>query len=93
MCLLLFLATVFTMVGLTANGLYNGNVMKLIGSVDGNHHICGGSDGYKDYPYLYITDLTQNAGEAVEAIFNTGVCVKKCPVAGDTIDCMTTTTV
>jgi len=47
MCLLLFLATVFTMVGLTAYGLKEGNVMNLIGSVDGNHNICGGSnDGY-----------------------------------------------
>ena len=58
MCLLLFLATVFTMVGLTGYGLKEGNVMNLIGSVDGDHHICGGSEaGFKDYPYLYITDL------------------------------------
>jgi hypothetical protein len=54
----MFLATVFTMVGLTAYGLKEGDVKKLIGAVDGDLHICGADKGFIDYPYLYISDLS-----------------------------------
>ena len=75
---LLFLATIFAMVGLAGYGITKGNLMKLIGGVDGNLNICGGTTGYESYKFLYLTDLNPT-GTDIKEIFNYGVCVKSCP--------------
>ena len=77
----------------TVYGYINGNPGKLIAPIDANEKICGYSEGYEDYPVLYIDDIA-DAVENPLFIFEYGVCVKECPSEpSDPIECKTTTTV
>lgn len=81
------------MLGLAFYGLINGNVMKLIGPVDGSHNICGADTGFTDYKHLYISNLEGGMSDFSD-IFKSGICVKECPKKdGKPIDCKTTTAV
>ena len=77
----------------TVYGYINGSPGKLIAPIDANEKICGYSDGYEDYPVLYIDDIV-DAVENPLFIFDYGVCIKECPSEpSDPIECKTTTTV
>lgn len=89
--LLLFLALIGSMSYITFLGFQEGDVAKLIAPLDGDNNFCGISEGLEEFPILYITDFTQSS---VKAIFDSGVCVKECPVlAADPIDCYKTSSV
>lgn len=51
------------MIFITIYGFAHGNIKKLLAPIDGNNNFCGDGD-YKDYPNLYIGDLTDAAGSA-----------------------------
>ena len=75
----------------TSYGYKNGKVDMLISPLDGDKNFCGSQAGFEDYPKLYITDF---GFSTPNAIFASGVCVKKCPTKGDTtIDCKPTKSV
>ena len=81
------------MLGLAFYGLINGNVLKLIGPVDGDHNICGADSGFTDYKHLYISDLEGGTSDFSD-IFKSGICVKDCPKKdGKAIECKPTTDV
>ena len=81
-CLVLFLASICTMVGLTGYSLKQGQVEKLIGPIDGDFKICGADAGYQDYKYLYLSNLDTTAAQSAATLFSFGVCVKQCPKDG-----------
>jgi hypothetical protein len=58
-CLVLFLATILVMVGLTWVGFNQGDVQKLIAGVDGDHNICGTGEA-AGFPNLYLTDINKS---------------------------------
>jgi len=89
--LIIFAAFLVCMAYLTGYSLKHGQVEKLIAPLDGDSHFCGQEAGYEDYPHLYMTDLS---GSGAKAIFNTGVCVKVCPMENsEKIDCKPTSMV
>lgn len=91
LCCLIFVAFIVYMGVETVYGYVNGNIDKLLAPIDGNGQICGFTDTVKDYPYLYIDDISTASADPLK-FFNYGVCVKSCPSsATDTIDCVTTT--
>ena len=93
LCLFIFAASFVTMIGLTFYGLSKGNVLKLIGPVDGDHNICG-VDTFSEFKHLYISNLDAGVSGDFTDIFKTGICVKECPAkVGDPIECMTTSQV
>ena len=70
---------------LTYVGYTEGDVKKLLAPLDGDNNFCGVSEGLEDYPKLYITDFTVGG---INAIFDSAVCVSKCPqTEDDAIDC------
>jgi len=82
--LIVFFAFLGAMGFCTVYGNKHGNVGKLLAPLDGDGNFCGYTAGFEDYPKLYITEFT--ALNPVD-IFETAVCVKKCPMKGDkTID-------
>ena len=56
-CLIVFLAFMGTMMGLTIHGFIEGNPEKFVAPYDRSGKFCGHDDGVKDYPYLYMPDL------------------------------------
>ena len=93
LCCIVFLAFIAGMIMETVYGYVNGNPDKLIAPIDGDKNICGYTDGYKDYPDLYIGDINLATADA-NGFFSYGVCVKSCPTSStDTIDCVPTTLV
>lgn len=97
--LIIWLAFLGSMGYLTNYGFQNGHVNKLLAPLDGDKSFCGwknatraesagGPYDYSDFPKLLITDYS---ALSLEAIFDSGVCVKECPSAsGFTNDCKTT---
>jgi len=78
------------MVALTFYGLAKGNVLKLIGPVDGAHNICGADVDFTDYKHLYISNL-ESGNDNLKDIFKSGICVKECPKKdGKKIECKPT---
>lgn len=80
------------MIFMTIYGFIHGNVNKLMAPMDGAGNFCGVTDGYKDYPNLYISNLMPTGTvNPVNSIFKSGVCVKHCPKKGSngeiTISC------
>jgi hypothetical protein len=83
---------------LTGYGLNHGQMDKLMAPLDGDNKFCGierrpntTQDGYEDYGHLYLTSLE---GLSASAIFDKGICVKKCPMNDTTpIECKTTSKV
>ena len=42
----------------TVFGYTHGDPNKLVSPIDGDGKICGVTDGYQDYPYLFIGDIS-----------------------------------
>ena len=81
--LLIFVAFIVAMGFCTVFSFKNGKVKKLTAPLDGDNNFCGVTTGYEGYDRLYLIDLKGS----VQTIFNSGVCVKACPVKkGDAID-------
>jgi len=85
--LILFIAMIASMGYFTAMGAKHGNVGKLMAPLDGNKHFCGYSEGFEGHKKLYLTSLKTTS---ITEIFNSGVCVSKCPTKGEQIDCVPT---
>ena len=76
----------------TFYGYIYGHPKKYTSPIDGDKNICGVTDGYQDYPKLFISDIS-GAIDSPESIFVNGVCVKKCPADAEesaTLECKTT---
>lgn len=56
-----------------------GNPELLMSPFDVSENFCGHSTGFEEYPYLYMPNL---AGTPKQ-IFNTGICVRECPVVSN----------
>jgi len=76
-CTLVFLAVFVVGIGMSVNAYNTGNFSKMVAPIDGDNNICGFSDGYEDYPYLFIVDVEYavTSGD----IFSYGVCSTECP--------------
>jgi hypothetical protein len=71
-------------------GAKHGQIEVILAPVDGDKRICGYSEGVKEYPYLYLADLTSAMANPT-MMFNVGSCVKACPEKkGDKIECTDT---
>lgn len=89
--LLVFLCFIGSMGYVTYVGFKEGDLPKLLAPLDGDNKFCGIEPGYEEFKNLYITDFSVTS---VNAIFDSAVCVKACPVAlEDAIDCKPTETV
>ena len=89
-CCLIFVVFLGGMGALTYYGYAHGDPNKLVSPIDGDGKICGWSEGYEDYPYLFIADITEAAGPTTN-IFEYGVCVKECPkTRDDPVECKPT---
>jgi hypothetical protein len=59
--------------------------------LDGDNNFCGITTDFEDYEHLFVTNLV---GTSASEIFESGVCVKKCPMMDNTpIECKTTSKV
>lgn len=96
--LMLFVFVVFvgSMAGLTGYAFVKGDAKRLfypVVSMDtlngATLKICGVDGDLVGYQNLYISDLAPKLNPSLTDLFNTGVCVKKCPNAstGQTLDC------
>ena len=91
LCCFVFFAFLVGMGAATIYGYIYGNPDKLIAPIDGSGNICGYTDGFEDYPKLYIDDIVTAVNDPTN-VFSYGVCVKSCPSSSsDPIDCKTTT--
>ena len=97
--LALFVLLFFLVLGIVLASVLGGNLNHNFKDAQGN--VCGITEAYKDYPYLYFTAENQVGGQPTAALTEaqlegSGVCVKSCvakkgtsaPVAqsvGDTI--------
>jgi len=85
LCLIIFLAAVASMGYCSWYGHTYGDVDRLTSPIDADLNICGITEGFEDYPYLYLTDFSSLS---VTGIFGSGVCVKACPTGPSfAIDC------
>ena len=94
--LFIFVSFLGSMIYLTTFGLQNGDIKRLLAPIDGDGKFCGVnhvdeenpdlSYDYTDYEYLMITEYSSN----VMSIFNSAICVDKCPQAEEAPDCKTT---
>ena len=82
LCCLVFLVFIAGMGVCTVFGYSHGDPNKLTSPIDGDRNICGVTEGYQDYPYLFISDIS-GAIASSASIFENGVCVKKCPEDAD----------
>ena len=90
LCAIIFFCFLCAMGGVTIYGYVVGNPWEYIAPIDGDNHICGYSDGYADYDYLFIADIVSASADPDNA-FAFGVCVKSCPSDPTaTIDCIPT---
>lgn len=96
--LMLFVFVVFvgSMAGLTGYAFVKGDSARLFYPIVSIHNangaelqICGADGDLVGYPNLYITDLAPKLDPSLTDLFNTGVCVKKCPVPskGQNLEC------
>jgi len=84
------MAFIGAIIGIFGYGVKNGQVEAIIAPVDGDSRICGFTPEVKDYPYLYLANLS-NAMSNPTKMFDSGSCVKACPAKkGDKIECMDT---
>lgn len=61
LCCLIFVAFIVVLVGVGSYGLSNGKPMNLLTTFDTDGKMCGKSEGYTDYPLLYIPSFDLNA--------------------------------
>lgn len=90
LCLIVFFAFLVSMGACAIYGTKHGQIEKLLAPLDGDNNFCGHTAGYEKYPALYISNLEKGGAKA---IFQTGVCVKKCPQIGETVEFKPTGTV
>lgn len=72
------------MFGFAIYGYINGEISTLLAPVDGDGRLCGVTTDVKDYPNLWIADITTAANNPTR-MFNYGVCVKICPTGTNQI--------
>ena len=90
LCCLIFLIFNVGMVAATTYGFENGQPGRLIAPIDSDGKMCGFSNGYENFPKLYIDDIVRAAANPTK-IFLYSVCVEKCPRrATDVIHCKPT---
>lgn len=82
-CLIVFLAFLGAMGGVTMYGISQGQVDKMIAPIDMHLNFCGIEGLRADYQKLYFTDLTVSSATQ---ILNSGICMKTCPEQGAKID-------
>ena len=58
----------------TFYGYMYGHPDKLISPIGGDGNICGVSEGYEEYPYLFIGEISEAVFHGA-TIFDYGVCV------------------
>jgi len=75
LCLIIFLAFICAMLAATLVGLKYGQIGKFLAPLDNKDNFCGYSDGFKNQPNLYLTDLFGTPTQ----ILKSGVCVERCP--------------
>jgi hypothetical protein len=75
-CLFIYIAFLGAMVYCASYGNKNGQLDKLLAPLDGNDKFCGIGAEMKEYPRLYITDLSSTS---FKKAFASAVCVEKCP--------------
>ena len=59
-CLIVFLAFMGTMMGLTIHGFIEGNPEKFVAPFDHAGKFCGHDVGFENYPYLYLPNLDKS---------------------------------
>jgi hypothetical protein len=74
------------MIFISIYGFSKGNYKKLIAPVDANNNLCGFTEGFVEFPYLVVMDLSQSVKNP-KSFFNSSVCVSVCPLEGDDISC------
>lgn len=77
LCLIVFIATLVAFGFCVSIGYSRGDVNRLTAPIDGDNNFCGSDSPVKKFQKLYITNLGQTD---IKAIFQSGVCVKSCPV-------------
>ena len=79
-CCIIFILLFILGVIVAAFGFWKGKPMQLLYFYDSDGNACGGDkEGYKDYKYLYFTNVVNGLKDfSTEKILN-GVCVKTCP--------------
>ena len=93
LCAIIFFCFLLAMGGVTIYGYVEGHPWEYIAPIDGDNNICGYSEGYEGYDYLYIANI-KAASEDPDNAFRYGVCVSSCPSdPTDTIDCIPTSEV
>lgn len=82
---MVFALTILAMLGVSVYCLVEGNIMTLLAPTDGEtpQNICGLNEA-QDYPYLFFTD---DGAQDLSSLFNSAICVKKCPTKEDTTQC------
>ena len=71
-------------VGASVIGFTDGTPYQFFAGIDGDGNMCGYSEGYENYTYLYFWSLE------ADNIWYYAVCVSECPTSNTTIDCKTT---
>lgn len=93
-CLFLFIVFLGTMLASLGYGIKKGNLGKYTSPIDKDDRFCGhmvtnsssnaGAYDYRDYPVLFLEDLSYPTSD----IFKLGYCVDKCPSStNETIRC------
>ena len=84
---IVFLAFLGLMGFMTGYGYINGQPDMLLAPVDQNGNICGYSEGYQNYPHLYIYDITAALTPPYSLTSDT-TCIAECPkTMGAVLDC------
>jgi len=78
MCII-FSAFLLLMVVISIVGFQNGDPYKIVTPFDSDANICGESEGFEDYPYLFWPEFLSNAASADTDAYKTTVCVNICP--------------
>ena len=85
-CLLIFAAAVAFGVYIGIYAVENGDPASILAPMDADGNLCGKTPGYKDYPYLYFS----NINSPFPLPF--GVCVSECPATAESpVNCVKTT--
>jgi hypothetical protein len=78
MCVI-FCAFLLLMVIISIIGFQKGDPYKIVTPYDAAGSICGVSEGYEDYKYLYWPRIGTGAQKVSKAAYTETICVKKCP--------------
>lgn len=72
-----YILIVLLMISVSIYGILKNNYAKLIAPFDGKNNMCGYSDGFTEFPYLFFTDLNETI--SFYNLLNSSVCVSECP--------------